>query len=75
VEDDPHLERVLRDAGVPGLLEALERLPGADLTTLLLHLTRRRVASVSPAEVMRRYEADRFVRPGPIAHDRIVRAE
>jgi hypothetical protein len=75
VDEDPHLERVLRDAGVPGLLEALERLPGADLTTLLLHLARRRVASMSPAEVIRRYETDRFVRPGPVAHDRLVRAE
>jgi hypothetical protein len=41
-------------------------LSGADLTTLLLEVFRRRADRLTPADVMRRYRSDRFVTPSPI---------
>ncbi|MFI7612317.1 hypothetical protein ACIBP6_13950 [Nonomuraea terrae] len=70
------LSRVLRQAGGPGVLDALtERLSGADLTTLLLEVMRRRSRRLSPADVLRRYGHDRFVAPAPIPFARLRRAE
>lgn len=60
------LRRIVRELGVPDITERLaEDVPGSDLTTLLLEVMRRRASRVTPAEVARRYEVDRFVRPGP----------
>ncbi|MFJ5228856.1 hypothetical protein ACIQBJ_03045 [Kitasatospora sp. NPDC088391] len=70
------LRRVLAEAGGPELLEVLaERLSGADLTTLLLEVFRRRADRVTPAEVMRRYAADRFTAPAPTAFADLRRVE
>lgn len=74
------LRRVLEEAEAArddaSLLEVLsERLSGADLTTLLLEVYRRRALNVSPAEVMRRYRTDRFVAPAPVPFVRMRRAE
>lgn len=70
------LERVLKQAGGPEILDVLaERLPGADLTTLLLETMRRRSGALSPADVLRRYGHDRFVAPAPIPFRRLRRAE
>ena len=44
-----------------------EGLGGADLTTLLLEVMRRRAAVVTPADVMRQYARDRFVAPGVVS--------
>lgn len=60
------VERVLRDIGDPDLVDTLAGLPGADLTTLLLHVMRRRADRASPADVMRQRAQDRFVLPSPI---------
>jgi hypothetical protein len=47
-----------------GAREALSRgLTPTDLQTLLLSVARDRAASVSPAELLRRWQSDRFVRP------------
>ena len=47
------LARVLREAGVPDLLEALtERLAPRDLATLLLHVMEARAAKTGPAEAL-----------------------
>jgi hypothetical protein len=62
----PALRQVLAQAGGPELLDLLaEELTGADLTTLLLEVFRRRADRLTPAEVMRRYRTDRFVTPAP----------
>lgn len=62
--DDAALRRVLTRAGEPELVNILaERLSGSELTTLLLEVFRRRAERLSPADVMRRYRADRFVAP------------
>jgi hypothetical protein len=59
------LDRVQR-ALMPGTLDGLSGLPGTDLTTAMLELSRRRAARLSPSDVLGRYEHDRFVRPGGI---------
>jgi hypothetical protein len=50
----------------PAAVDELVRLPGADLTTVLLEIMRRRAAAIEPAEVLRRYTSNRFVRPGVV---------
>ena len=68
VSANPALRRVLGKAGGPELLDLLaDEISGADLTTLLLEMYRRRAQRLSPADVMRRYRADRFVAPAPIS--------
>jgi hypothetical protein len=73
---NPALRRVVEHVGGPRLLDLLaDELSGADLTTLLLEVYRRRAQRLSPAEVMRRYRADRFVSPSPISFAALRRAE
>src|SRR5690348_3297954 len=58
------LERLLREAGVPELLDVLvERLGPTDLQSLLLEVYRRRASKITPGQLLERYEQDRFVRP------------
>jgi hypothetical protein len=58
------LKRIERRLGVPDIADLLaERLPATDLQSLLLAVTRRRAAQIQPAELLQRYERDRFVRP------------
>jgi len=74
--DNPALRRVLTQAGGPELLDLLaDELSGADLTTLLLEVFRRRADRLTPAEVMRRYRSDRFVAPAPTGVTAMRRAE
>lgn len=76
VAANPALRRVLERVGGPEVLDLLaEGLSGADLTTLLLEVFRRRAERLSPAEVMRRYRGDRFVAPAPISFAALRRAE
>lgn len=68
------LERVLPGIGGMATVERLAGLSGSDFTSVMLEVARRRAARETPASVLRRYERDRFVRPGlaPVA---IRRAE
>ncbi|MDP2289120.1 MAG: hypothetical protein Q8M73_11225 [Actinomycetota bacterium] len=55
--------RVLRELPA-GAIEALERdLSPTDLSTLLLAVARARSSTVQPSDLLRRWQADRFVRP------------
>jgi hypothetical protein len=66
-EAERRLDRVLRAADAPGLLEALtERLAPTDLQTLLLEVYRRRAADVTPGRLLAQYEANRFVSLSPV---------
>jgi hypothetical protein len=69
------LERVLAKIGGPGTVERLAALSGSDFTSVMLEVARRRAARETPASVLRRYERDRFVRPGQVAADAVRRAE
>ncbi|MFG2819799.1 hypothetical protein ACGFX4_10270 [Kitasatospora sp. NPDC048365] len=72
----PALRRILDRVGGPQLLDLLaEDLSGADLTTLMLEVYRRRADRLGPAEVMRRYRTDRFVAPAPTVFARLRQAE
>ena len=62
------LTRVVRRVGGGEILDRLAELPGADLTTLLLGLMRRRTAKLTPADVFRRYRDDRFTVPGDVPY-------
>jgi hypothetical protein len=56
------VERIIEQLGMPALIDALSaHLSGADLTSLLLEVMRRRAAAVEPAQLMQRYASDRFV--------------
>ena len=55
------IDRVLQQLGMPTLVDALADLAGADLTSLLLDVSRRRAARVLPHELLQRYSTDRFV--------------
>jgi hypothetical protein len=70
------LGRVTRRVGGSELLDVLsDELSGADLTTLLLEVFRRRAERVTPAEVMRRYRASRFVTSAKVSAPALRRAE
>jgi hypothetical protein len=65
---DPIIERILRDLGVPDLVEAfVDRLDPTDLQSLLLAIYHRRAERVTPGQLLQRYEQDRFVRPADVA--------
>src|SRR5438105_4279295 len=68
------LRRIEQRLG-PDVIDRIVALPGADLTTVMLEVARRRAAALEPADVLRRYETDRFVRPGAIAPAAIARIE
>jgi hypothetical protein len=75
-DESTALQRVLRKAGGPEILDVLaERLSGADLTTLLLEVMRVRARGLTPADVLRRYTTDRFVGPATVPFERIRRTE
>jgi hypothetical protein len=66
--DSDILRRIERETGVPAIFELLaSRLPATDLQSLLLAVMQRRAASVRPADLLRRYEQDRFVQPGALS--------
>ena len=58
------LDRVGREIGGMELVGRLAALSGSDFTTVMLEVVRRRAARETPATVLRRYQRDRFVRPG-----------
>jgi hypothetical protein len=58
------IERIERQAGVPGLAGLLaDRLEPTDLQSLLLEVYRRRAERRTPSAVLGDYESSRFVRP------------
>ena len=59
------LRRITADLA-PNTIDVLAQMPGADLTTVLLEIARRRADATDAAEVLRRYRSDRFSRPGPL---------
>jgi hypothetical protein len=67
------IERIEREAGVPGLVSILaERLAPTDLQSLLLEVYRLRSSRRSASEVLADYESDRFVRPSTLPPARLL---
>jgi hypothetical protein len=70
------LERIEREAGVPGLASILsERLSPTDLQSLLLEVYRARASQRQPSAVLADYEADRFVGPASVSPISLLRWE
>ena len=66
-EVHPAIARLLREEDAADALALLsDRLTGADLTSLMLEVARRRAARVSGHDVLVQYERDRFVSPSTI---------
>ncbi|WNQ10372.1 hypothetical protein MJA45_22535 [Paenibacillus aurantius] len=69
------IERIAERLGIPGLLDRLtDSLSPSDLNTLLLELFRRKTRRSSPGDLLKRYDANRFVQPAgadPIALRRL----
>ncbi len=62
------VERIEREAGMPGLASILaEQLTPTDLQSLLLEVYRLKSAQRQPSEVLSQYESDRFARPSRIS--------
>jgi hypothetical protein len=73
--EDLAAERIWR-AMPPGTREALERdLPPTDLQTLLIAIARARADQATAADVMRRWQSDRFVRPATSDARRLAAVE
>ena len=69
-------ERAVAQTGVPDLLEVLVgSVGGADLTSILMEVQRRRASAIQPADVLRRYGSDRFVAPAAADLDSLRAAE
>jgi hypothetical protein len=61
------LERILRTARAPGLLEVLtQRLSQSDVQSLLLEVYRRRAQTLTPRHLLQQYEQNRFVQPAAV---------
>ncbi len=58
------VDRVAREVGGTDVVDRLAGLSGSDFTTVMLEVVRRRAGRETPATVLRRYQRDRFVRPG-----------
>lgn len=73
--EDRAEERIWR-ALPAGTREALTRdLPATDLQTLLIAVARARAGQAAPADVMRRWQQDRFVRPAASDPRRVAAVE
>jgi len=69
------VRRVLARVGGVEAVERLAGLSGSDFTSVMLEVARRRAGRETPASVLRRYEQDRFVRPGQVSARAVRRAE
>ena len=63
---DAHLNRIEREAGVPGLAEALADMAPTDLKSLLLHVFERQAQRRDPAMLLAQYERDGTVGGGAV---------
>jgi len=67
------VERIEREAGVPGLVSILAgRLAPTDLRSILLAVYRFRSSQLQPSVVLSNYETDRFVHPSAVSPIQLV---
>lgn len=60
---NPALDRILEKIGDKELLNKLGRLPATELQSLLLEVFRRTAGDITPAQLLKAYETNRFVAP------------
>ena len=73
---DKIVERIERQAGVPGLASILaDRLSATDLQSILLEVYRIRSSRMQPSAVLADYESNRFVRPSAVSPTCLLRWE
>jgi hypothetical protein len=73
---DRLMERVLRAAGIPDLVQALaDRLSPTDLQSLLLEVYRRLAQKTTPAQLLEQYERNRFVAPSQVDPRKVAEVE
>jgi hypothetical protein len=60
---DRPVERIVRDLGVPDLVEKLGTLQASDLQSLLLEVYSRQAQRLTPKQVLDQHRSSRFVRP------------
>ncbi len=66
MELSPLYARIVRESGVPDLMEVLaQRMPATDLQALLLEVARLRASQETPARLIDRYARDPHVAPSP----------
>jgi hypothetical protein len=71
---DKIIERIERQAGVPGLASILaDQLSPTDLQSILLEVYRIRSSRMQPSAVLSDYESNRFVRPSAVSPACLVR--
>jgi hypothetical protein len=74
--DSPALKRILERFALGGAFDALvERMAGADLTTLLLEVMRLRASRVRPSDLVGKAARDRFTATAPVSLAALRRAE
>jgi hypothetical protein len=67
------VERIEREAGIPGLASILaERLAPTDLQSILLEVYRLRCSRRKPSDLLADYQRDRFIRPSEVAPEAIL---
>src|SRR3954466_10828657 len=74
--EHPALERILRQPRMRETFRLLtEELSGSDLISLLLEVFRRRAEELTPADVLRHHQRDRFVAAMPVPFERLRAVE
>ncbi|WP_036719645.1 hypothetical protein [Paenibacillus harenae] len=62
-----HDERITREPGIEAIIEMLsERISGAGLNTLLLEVFKSRAPRSTASELLKKYQANRFVQPASV---------
>lgn len=63
---NPAINSILKQIGDTSLLEKLKRLPPTELQSLLLEIFRNAAADITPAQLLKAYETNRFVAPSSV---------
>ncbi len=63
---NPTISRILEQIGDEGLLAKLRALPPADLQSLLLEIFRQSAGDITPQQLLKSYESNRFVAPSAV---------
>jgi hypothetical protein len=63
---NPAIDRLLEKVGDTQLLEKLSALPATDLQSLLLEIFRKSAGNITPQQLLKAYETNRFVVPSAV---------